>query len=164
MRPQRRQPTGLPHPWDSPGKNTGVGCHFLLQCIKVKSESEFVQSCPTLRNPMDFSLTSFLHPWDFPGKSTGVGCHCLLWTNSSLVFKCEQRSYPCTFDSIGFFNIHVNIYSVLLKIWVVQLVYYRFPFCFPFCWFLASSSTLPSHPLLCHCLWTNLSTHLLGLR
>ena len=45
-----------PHPWDSPGKNTGVGCHFLLQCIKVKSESEVAQSCLTLRHPMDYSL------------------------------------------------------------------------------------------------------------
>ena len=41
------------HPWDSPGKNTGVGCHFLLQCMKVKSESEVTQSCPTLRDPID---------------------------------------------------------------------------------------------------------------
>ena len=55
MRPQRRQPTRLPHPWDSPGKNIGVGCHFLLQCMKVKSESEVAQSCPTLSNPMDCS-------------------------------------------------------------------------------------------------------------
>ena len=54
--PHRRQPTRLPHPWDSPGKNTGVGCHFLLQCMKVKSESEVAQSCPTLSNPMDCSL------------------------------------------------------------------------------------------------------------
>ena len=53
VRPQRRQPTRLPHPWDSPGKNTGVGCHFLLQCMKVKSESEVAQSCLTLSNPMD---------------------------------------------------------------------------------------------------------------
>ena len=45
-----------PHPWDSPAKNTGVGCHFRLQCIKVKSESEVAQSCPTLRDPMDCSL------------------------------------------------------------------------------------------------------------
>ena len=45
-----------PHPWDSPGKNTGVGCHFLLQGIKVKSESEVSRSCPTLRDPMDSSL------------------------------------------------------------------------------------------------------------
>ena len=54
--PHRRQPTRLPCPWDSPGKNTGVGCHFLLQCRKVKSESEVAQSCPTLHNPMDCSL------------------------------------------------------------------------------------------------------------
>ena len=52
----RRQPTRLPRPWDSPGKNTGVGCHFLLQCTKVKSESEIAQSCPTLWDPMDCSL------------------------------------------------------------------------------------------------------------
>ena len=56
VQPQRRQPTRLPHPWDSPGKNTGVGCHFLLQCMKVKSESEVAQSCPTLSDPMDCSL------------------------------------------------------------------------------------------------------------
>ena len=51
MRPHRRQPARLPRPWDSPGKNTGVGCHFLLQCMKVKSESEVAQSCPTLETP-----------------------------------------------------------------------------------------------------------------
>ena len=56
MRPHRRQPTRLPRPWDSPGKNTGVGCHFLLQCMTVKSESEVAQSCLTLRDPMDCSL------------------------------------------------------------------------------------------------------------
>ena len=54
--PHRRQPTRLPHPWDSPGKNTGVGCHFLLQCMKVTSQSEVAQSCPTLSNPMDCGL------------------------------------------------------------------------------------------------------------
>ena len=55
VRPHRRQPTRLPRPWDSPGKNTGVGCHFLRQCMKVKSESEVAQSCPTLSDPMDCS-------------------------------------------------------------------------------------------------------------
>ena len=54
--PHRQQPTRLPRPWDSPGKNTGVGCYVLLQCRKVKSESEVAQSCPTLHNPMDCSL------------------------------------------------------------------------------------------------------------
>ena len=52
----RQQPTRLPCPWDSPGKNTGVGCHFLLQCMKVKSESEVTQSCLTPSDPMDCSL------------------------------------------------------------------------------------------------------------
>ena len=56
VRPHRRQPTRLPCPWDSPGKNTGVGCHCLLQCMKVKSEGEVTQSCPTLHDPMDYSL------------------------------------------------------------------------------------------------------------
>ena len=56
MRPHRRQPTRLCRPWDSPGKNTGVGCHFLLQCMKVKSESEVAQSCLTLSDPMNYSL------------------------------------------------------------------------------------------------------------
>ena len=51
-----RQPTRLPHPWDSPSKDAGVGCHFLLQCVKVESESEVAQSCPTHSDPMDRSL------------------------------------------------------------------------------------------------------------
>ena len=56
LQPHRRQPTRLPRPWDSPGKNTGVGCHFLLQSMKVKNEREVTQSCPTLSNPTDCSL------------------------------------------------------------------------------------------------------------
>ena len=56
VRPHRRQPTRLPRPWDSPGKNTGVGCHFLLQSMQMKSESEITQSCPTLSDLMDCSL------------------------------------------------------------------------------------------------------------
>ena len=56
VRPHRRQPTRFRRPWDSPGKNTGVGCHFLLQCMKVKRESEVAQSCPTPSDPMDCSL------------------------------------------------------------------------------------------------------------
>ena len=55
VRPLRWQPTRLPRPWDSPGKNTGVGCHFLLQCVKVKSDSEVIQLWPTLSDPMDCS-------------------------------------------------------------------------------------------------------------
>ena len=82
VRPHRRQPTRLPCPWDSPGKNTGVGCHLLLQCMKVKSESEVAQSCPTLSDPMDCSLPgSSIHgifqarvpEWGDPDSIPGLG-------------------------------------------------------------------------------------------
>ena len=72
VQPHRRKPTRLLCPWDSPGKNTGVGCHFLLQCMKVKSESELAQSCPTQRL-QGLQPTRLLRPWDSPGKSTRVG-------------------------------------------------------------------------------------------
>ena len=84
MRPHRRQPIRLPRPWDSPGKNTGVGCHFLLQRMKVKSESEVAQSCLTLSNPMDCSLPgSSVHgifqarvlEWDAIAFSVGSHWH-----------------------------------------------------------------------------------------
>ena len=77
VRPHRQQPTRLPHPWDSPGKNTGVGCHFLLQCMKVKSESEVAQSCPTLCDPIDGSLPGSPVPGILQARTT-VGCHFLL--------------------------------------------------------------------------------------
>ena len=70
VRPHRRQPTRLPHPWDSPGKNTGLGCYFLLQCVKVKLLSRVRPSATHGLQP-----SRLLRPWDSPGKSTGVGCH-----------------------------------------------------------------------------------------
>ena len=95
VRPHRWQPTRLPRLWDSPGKNTGVGCHFLLQCMKVKSESEVTQSCPTSR-PHGLQPTRLLHPWDFPGKSTGVGCHCLLCKGYEMISNLQNTAeYPC---------------------------------------------------------------------
>ena len=64
----RWQPTRLPHPWGSPGKNTGVGCHFLLQCMKLKSESEVTQSCPNFSNAMDCSLPGASVPGIFQAR------------------------------------------------------------------------------------------------
>ena len=78
VRPQRWQPIRLPRPRDSQGKNTGVGCHFLLQSMKVKRESEVAQSSPILCNPTDCSLPDSSVDGDSPGKNTGVGCHVLL--------------------------------------------------------------------------------------
>ena len=74
----------LPHLWDSPGKNTGVGCHFLLQCMKVKSESEVTQSCPTLRDPMDCSL---------PGSSIHGICQARVLEWGPIAFS---EAPPCT--------------------------------------------------------------------
>ena len=81
--PHRRQATRIPHPWNSPGKNTGVGCHFLLQCMKVKSESEVAQSCPTLATPwtaayqapppMGFSRQEYWSGVPLPSPSTVSG-------------------------------------------------------------------------------------------
>ena len=91
VRPQRRQPTRLRRPWDSPGKNTGVGCHFLLQCMKVKSEREVAQSCSTLSDPMDCSL---------PGSSVHgiIQARVLEWGaiafSSSVAQSCPALSDP----------------------------------------------------------------------
>ena len=71
-------PIRLPRPWDSPGKNTGVGCHFLLQCMKVKSEREVAQSCPTLSDPMDCRLPGSSIHRIFQARVLEWGCHCLL--------------------------------------------------------------------------------------
>ena len=72
-RPHRWQPMRLSRPWDSPGKNTGVGCHFLLQCMKVKSESELSQSCPTLSDPHGLQPTRLLCPLDFQARALEWG-------------------------------------------------------------------------------------------
>ena len=112
VQPHRQQPTRLPRPGDSPGKNTGVGCHFLLQCMKVKSESEVAQSCPTQR-PHGLQPTRLLRPWDFPGKSTGVGCH---WCNAIIIIF-SQRSRNTRILSqyhIHLFNLYIFIEQLLL--------------------------------------------------
>ena len=78
VRPQRRQPTRIPCPWDSPGKNTGVGYHFLLQRMKVKSESEVASVVSDSVRPHRRQPTRIPRPWNSPGKNTAVGCHVLL--------------------------------------------------------------------------------------
>ena len=115
LQPHRWQPTRLPRPWDSPGKNTGVGCHFLLQCMKVKSESEVSQSCPTLSDSMDPQPNRLLGPWDFPGKSTGVGRHCLLQ-----YFLLELLKQPCPVFSL------LMLYTVRHQmLFMLQFLFYQ---------------------------------------
>ena len=85
MQPHRRQPTRLPRPWDSPGKNTGVGCHFPLQCMRVKSESEVPQSCSTLGDPMDCSL---------PGSSIHGIFQASVLEWGAIAFSVKGEQYP----------------------------------------------------------------------
>ena len=129
VRPHKRQPTRLPHPWDSPGKNTGVDCHFLLQCMKVKSEREVAQSCLILSNSVDCSLPgSSVHgifqarllEWVLewlllPGKSHGwrslVGCSPWGCQESDTI---EQLHYPLPIAfrfTNPFFLLNVCIYQ-----------------------------------------------------
>ena len=97
-------------------KDTGVGCHFLLQCMKVKSESEVAQSCLSSK-PHGLKPTRLLRPWSSPGKSTGVGCHCLLWLITLGYHKTLNHS---TFSHYLFIvDVSVsntyNTYNVLFK-------------------------------------------------
>ena len=93
VRPHRWQPTRLCCPWDSPGKNTGVGCPFLLQCMEVKSESQVGQSCPTLCDPMDCSLPGSSAHGIFQARVLEWGCHCLLRESSSSSFLIMYLSF-----------------------------------------------------------------------
>ena len=96
VRPHRRQPTRMPRPWDSPGKNTGVGCHFLLQCMKVKSESEVAQSCLTLSDPwtaayqaplsMGFSRQEYWSRVPLPSPIT-------LYVRQQKRHRCKEQSF-----------------------------------------------------------------------
>ena len=93
VQPHRRQPTRLPRPWDSPGKNTGAGFHFLLQCMKVKRESEVSQLCPTLSDPMDCSL---------PGSSVhGIFQARVLEWVAILLYYSMPKNTPQARPSIG---------------------------------------------------------------
>ena len=114
VRPQRRQLTRLPCPWDSPGKNTGVGCHFLLQGMKVKSESEVAQSCLTLSDPTDCSL---------PGSSVhGIfQARVLEWDTIAVSFFCFIFSY--SFSYIQSLIILLCYYTLTLSFSVIVIFY-----------------------------------------
>ena len=125
VQPHSQQPTRLPCLWDSPGKNTGVGCHFLLQCMKVKSQSEVAQSCPTLSDPMDCSL---------PGSSIhGIfQARVLEWgaiasqRGPQIIFKAQGYFYSISFSppKAEWQNPY---YPVLLAFIFISPVFY---FCF----------------------------------
>ena len=118
VRPHRWQPTRLLHPWDSPGKNTGVGCHFLLQCMKMKSESEVTQSCLTPSDPMDCSLPGSSIHGVFQARVLEWGA--IIFTYQPL--KCMASAYLAVI--------------VQLPTWLFLFIQLgiSFPFSFSFSW------------------------------
>ena len=133
--PHLWQPTRLLCPWDPPGKNTGVGCHFLLQCIKVKSESEVAQSCPTLSDPMDCSLPgSSIHgifqarvlEWGAIAFSENPNIGGWYFFFSKTCMETVFTDFSCLF------NIFLNLQNITF-IYFKILVYFLFLF---FCFFL----------------------------
>ena len=123
VRPHRWQPTRLPHPWDSPGKNTGVACHFLLQCMKVTSESEVTQSCPTPSNPMGCSPPGS-GPWDSPGKRTGAGCHCPLHTYIYIQLYIYIYICVCVYIYNFIYIFYFRLFSIIIYYKILNIVPY----------------------------------------
>ena len=106
VQPQRQQPTGLPRPWDSPGKNPGVGCHFLLQSMKVKSENEVAQSCLTLRDPMDCSLPGSSVHGIFQARVLECGAIAFSHERTSGVFKKSLKKIHVSQCSLQHYQWH----------------------------------------------------------
>ena len=146
VRPHRWQPTRLHRPWDSPGKNTGVGCHFLLQCMKVKNESEVTESCPILSDPMDCSLPdSSVHgsfqarvlEWGAITFSKGLYSKALIinkWFNEENViylywFWINSVSlYFILFQTVQFLFWFFSLLWTFYLHYLKYLILYRFPF------------------------------------
>ena len=100
--PHRWQPTRLRHPWDSPSKNTGVGCHFLLQCMKLKSESQVAQLCPTLHDPMDCSPPGSSVHGSFQARVLEWGAIAFYLFSIQIIFKLSQFKSVPQFSSVQF--------------------------------------------------------------
>ena len=126
--PYRRQPTRFPCPWDSPGKNTGVGCHVLLQCMKVKSESEVSQLCLTLHDPMDCSLPGSSVRGIFQARVLEWGATAFSEGRNSRHLKISIFLFPHT--SLTFFGTNTCGVSVFWGVWnkieqMKILIYYH---------------------------------------
>ena len=143
--PHRRQPTRLPHPRDSPGKNTGVGCHFLLQCMKGKSESEVTQSCPILRFPMDCSLPGSSVPGIFQARVLEWGAIAFSGSLCNVVVN-PGNSY-LLFENIIIYNFNMIgcwLYLTVLLSWLCHHVSLWLPSTMFVCFLLKPS---------CHSQW-----------
>ena len=150
MQPYRQQPTRLLCPWDSPGKNTGVGCHFLSQCMKVKSESEVAQSCPTLSDPMDCSLPgSSIHgifqarvlKWVAIAFSKNSHCIYIIYGKVCVFMLLSQFIPPSPSSTVSTSLTSISVSPLLLCKQVHQYCLSRFHTC---------AQLLQSCPTLCN--------------
>ena len=136
MRPHRHQPTRLPCPWDSPGKNTGVGCHFLIQCRKVKSESEVTQLCLTLHDPMDCSPPGSSIHGVFPARVVewGViafsGIYIYMYNSVLYIYICIKYVWKEVWKKI-----QQDVGSNYLWVWIIDFINFAHLY---FLWFLKS--------------------------
>ena len=140
VRPQRRQPIRLPHPWDSPGKNTGVDHHFLLQCMKVKSECEVTQFCATLSDPMDCSLPGSTIHGIFEARVLEGGATAFsnrplsLFQLFSVYFLSVVSNWVNCIDLLSNLLICLYVISTLLLTLFAECFSYYFYYCiFHFC-------------------------------
>ena len=143
VRPHRWQPARFPRPWDSPGKNTGVGCHFLLQCMKMKSESDVAQSCLTLSDPMDCSL---------PGSSIHGFSRQEYWSGLPLTSPVWACSLLDIFEKTVYFSPLFSIWEFLFIFkkfiyfnWRLITLQYCSGFCHTFTWIRHGCTCIP-HP------------------
>ena len=104
VQPHRWQPTRLPRPWDSPGKNSGVCCHLLLQCMKVKTESEVAQSCLTLSDPMNCSLPGFSIHGIFQARVLEWGVIAVSMYQFMFLQIVSESAIPCILSVLGIIN------------------------------------------------------------
>ena len=140
VRPQRRQPTRLPRPWDSPGKNLGVGCHFLLQCMKVKSEREVAQLYQLFATPwtaayqaplsMGFSRQQY---WSGVPSPSPIYLPIYIYTNLLFFRFCSLIGYykilnivPCAIQQV--LVVYQFIYGCVYTL-IPTFYFFLFPLC-----------------------------------
>ena len=152
VRPHRWQPTRLPCPWDSSGKNTGVGCHFLLQCMKVKSESEVAQSCLTPSDAMDYSTPGSSVPGIFQARVLEWGAIAFsICNNNSYFFKCVKIlvTFCLLHTSVVQLLSHVGLFASPRTVACQASLY--FTISLSLLKLMSIESVMPSnHLILCH--------------
>ena len=125
VRPNRRQPTRVPSPWDFSSKNTGVGCHFLLQCMKMESESEVAQSCPTLSDLVDCSLPGSSIHGIFQARVLEWGAIAFSENKSTSSCYCSAslEHYSIFWEKVFHFYLSTKYFARILSPWLLASMF-----------------------------------------